>query len=120
MHKILGCNNLKEKRLKKEKEKELSFWWAVGGGNLAQPGAGRALARGCAGLAVAQGGRRYGRTRGTTSPHGPHARERGRGETAPAVDGGVNRPSVGENPAASGLGGDSLPVTRFLGNGQAP
>jgi hypothetical protein len=31
VHKILGCNNLKEKRLKKEKEKELSFWWAVGG-----------------------------------------------------------------------------------------
>jgi hypothetical protein len=34
VHKILRCNNLKEKRLKKEKEKELSFWWAVGG-NLA-------------------------------------------------------------------------------------
>jgi hypothetical protein len=31
VHKILRCNNLKEKRLKKKKEKELSFWWAVGG-----------------------------------------------------------------------------------------
>jgi hypothetical protein len=47
-------------------------------------------------------------------------RERkGRG-TAPAVDGRVNRPSAGENPTAGGLGGDSPPVTRFLGNGQAP
>jgi hypothetical protein len=32
----------------------------------------------------------------------------------------VNRPPAGENPTASGLGGDSPPVTRFLGNGQAP
>jgi hypothetical protein len=39
---------------------------------------------------------------------------------APAVDGGVNRPSAGENPAAGGLGGDSPSVTQFLGNGQAP
>jgi hypothetical protein len=115
VHKILRCNNLKEKRLKKEKEKELSFWWAMGGSDLA----GR-RARGCADPAAAQGGRRRGRARGTTSPRGPHARERGRGGTAPAVDGGVNRPSAGENPAAGGLGGDSPPVTRFLGNGQAP
>jgi hypothetical protein len=114
----MRCNNLKEKRLKKEKEKELSFWWAVGGGDLAQPGAGRARARGCAGPAAAQGGRRRGRVRGTASPRGPHARESGRGGgTAPAVDGGVNRPSAGENPVAGGLSGDSSPVTRFLGNG---
>jgi hypothetical protein len=33
------------------------------------------------------------------------------------VDGGVNRPSAGENPAAGGLGGDSPPVARFSGNG---
>jgi hypothetical protein len=66
-----------------------------GGGNLAQPGAGR---RECADPAAAP-------------PPPP---------TAPTVDGGVNRPSAGENPAASGLGGDSPPVTRFLGNGQAP
>jgi hypothetical protein len=33
---------------------------------------------------------------------------------------GVNRPSRGENPAAGGFNGDSLPVTRFLGNGQVP
>jgi hypothetical protein len=44
VHKILRCNNLKEKRLKKEKEKEFNSGgpW---GGNLAQPGAGRARAR---------------------------------------------------------------------------
>jgi hypothetical protein len=44
-------------------------------------------------------------------------RERKGGGTTPAVDGGVNRPSAGENPAAGGLGGDSPLVTRFLGNG---
>jgi hypothetical protein len=31
------------------------------------------------------------------------------------VDGGVNRPSARENPAAGGLGGDSPPVARFSG-----
>jgi hypothetical protein len=66
------------KRLKKEKENELSFWWVVGG-DLVQPGAGRARARGCAGQAAAQGGRRRERARGTTSPQGPHNRESGRG-----------------------------------------
>jgi hypothetical protein len=114
----LRCNNLKEKRPKKEKRKAIQLWWAMGGGgNLAQPGAGR---RECADPAAAQGGRRCGRARVMPSPRGPHDRESGRGETAPTVDGGVNRPSAGENPAASGLGGDSPPVTRFLGNGQAP
>jgi hypothetical protein len=49
------------------------------GGDLAQPGAGHARARGCAGPAVAQGRRRRGRARGTASPRGPHARESGRG-----------------------------------------
>jgi hypothetical protein len=28
----------------------------------------------------------------------------------------MNRPSAGDDPAAGGLGGDSPPVTRFLGN----
>jgi hypothetical protein len=43
----MRCNNLKEKRLKKEKEKELSFWWAVGGGiwpSRAQGARGRVVA----------------------------------------------------------------------------
>jgi hypothetical protein len=31
----------------------------------------------------------------------------------------VNRPSVGENPAAGGLDSDSPTATRFWGNGQA-
>jgi hypothetical protein len=38
----------------------------------------------------------------------------------PTVDSGVNRPSAVKNPAAGGLGGDSPPVTRFLGNRHAP
>jgi hypothetical protein len=44
--------------------------------------------RECAGPVAAQGGRRRERARVTASPRGPHTRERGRGETAPAVDGG--------------------------------
>jgi hypothetical protein len=106
VHKILRCNNLKEKRLKKEKEKELSFWWAVGrsgpagrraraNARLRRPSCGprRETARAREGDGVSAGPTRQ--------------RERkGRG-TAPAVDGGVNRPSAGENPAADGLGGDS-------------
>jgi hypothetical protein len=51
---------------------------------------------------------------------GPTCQRERKGGTAPAVDSGVNRPSAGENPATGGLGGDSPPVTRFLGNGQAP
>jgi hypothetical protein len=116
VHKILGCNNLKEKRLKKEKEKELSFWWAVGG----QSGpAGRRARAGARLRRLSCGPRREtvrARERDDVSTWPTRQRER-KGETAPAIDGGVNRPSVGENPAASGLGGDSPPVTRFLGNG---
>jgi hypothetical protein len=51
---------------------------------------------------------------------GPHVRESGRGERRQRSTGRVNRPSAGEKLAACGLGGDSPPVTRFLGNGQAP
>jgi hypothetical protein len=40
----------------------------------------------------------------TSSPWDPHASESGRGRNGATVDGGVNRPSAGENPAASGLG----------------
>jgi hypothetical protein len=60
--------------------------------------------------AGARGGRRL---RGAHMPE----RAEGGGGTVPAVDGGVNQPSAWENPAAGGLGGDSPPVTRFLGNG---
>jgi hypothetical protein len=45
------------------------------------------------------------------------AKAEGRGGNGAMVDGGVNRPSAGENPAAGGLGGDSPPVARFSGNG---
>jgi hypothetical protein len=49
---------------------------------------------------------------------GPTCQRERKGErTASAVDGGMNRQSAGEDPAAGGLGGDSPPVTRFLGNG---
>jgi hypothetical protein len=47
-----------------------------------------------------------------------HMPARAEGETAPQVDG-AGEPVVrgGRNPAAGGLGGDSPPVARFLGNG---
>jgi hypothetical protein len=52
---------------------------------------------------------------------GPHASESGGGETAPRVDD-AGEPAVyeGRNPAVGGLGGDSPPVARFLGNGWSP
>jgi hypothetical protein len=83
--------------------------------NLAQPGAGRARARLFRPKAEDGAG-----TRGVTPfPRGPHVRESGRGQQRQWSTGGVNRPSVGENPAAGGLDGDSPPATRFWGNGQA-
>jgi hypothetical protein len=52
---------------------------------------------------------------------GPTRQRELKGErTASAVDGGMNRPSAGEDPAAGGLGGDSPPVTRFSGNRWVP
>jgi hypothetical protein len=86
---------------------------------LAQPGAGRARAR----LRRPSCGPRRKTARaceGDAVSVGPTRQREREGETAPTVDGGVNRPSAGENPATGGLGGDSPPATRFLGNGQAP
>jgi hypothetical protein len=52
---------------------------------------------------------------------GPTRQREWKGErTASAVDGGTNRPSAGEDPAAGGLGGDSPSVARFLDNVQVP
>jgi hypothetical protein len=100
---------------KKEKEKGFQLWWAVGG-ILAQPGAPHAGANSPTQLRPkvgdGMGARERRRLRGA---HTPERAEGGR--TASAVDGGMNRPSAGEDPAAGGLGGDSPPVTRFLGNG---
>jgi hypothetical protein len=48
---------------------------------------------------------------------GAHTSARAEGETAPRVDGAGEPAGRGErNPAAGGLGGDSPPVTRFLGH----
>jgi hypothetical protein len=51
---------------------------------------------------------------------GPHASESGGGGTAPRVDGAGELAVRGRNPTAGGLGGDSPPVARFLGNGWSP
>jgi hypothetical protein len=79
----------------------------------------RARGREGAGPVAAQGGRRRGRVGMTLSPWGPHTSEsrRGGGRNSATVDGGVNRPSAGENPAAGGLGGDLPPVAWFSGSG---
>jgi hypothetical protein len=101
--------------MKKEKEKELSFWWAVGGIMPSREQGARG--RECAGPAAAQGRRWSGRARATASPRGPHARESRRGGNS-ANGRRRGEPALrGENPAAGGLDGDSPPVTRFLGNG---
>jgi hypothetical protein len=90
----------------------------VGRGGEIWPGqAQRARGREGAGPVAAQGGRRRGRAGMTPSPRDPHASESGRGRNGATVDGGVNRPSAGENPAAGGLGGDSPSVTRFSRSG---
>jgi hypothetical protein len=89
--------------MEKKKKKDFRLWWA-GGQIPAQPGAGRARAR-------------EKRRRG----HGAHVPGRAGGETASAADGArANRPTAGENPAASGFDSDSPPVIWFLGIRQAP
>jgi hypothetical protein len=88
-----------------------------GGGGIWSSQAQGARGRDCADPAVAQGGRRRGRARGDAVSAGPTRQREREGGTSPTIDGGVNRPSAGENPAAGGLGRDSPPVTRFLGNG---
>jgi hypothetical protein len=75
---------------------------------LAQPGAARA--REGADPAASQGAETArAREERTPSPRA-HMPARAEGETAPRVRG-------GRNLAAGGLGGDSPPVARFLGNG---
>ena len=52
---------------------------------------------------------------------GAHTSARAEGGTAPRVDGAGEPAGRGErNPGAGGLGGDSPPVTRFLGHGEVP
>jgi hypothetical protein len=91
-----------------------------GGGELAQPSAKRARARvrrpSCG---PGQGTARAREGNGVVA--GRTLQREWKGErTALAVDGGTNRPSAGEDPAAGGLGGDSPPVARFLDNVQVP
>jgi hypothetical protein len=89
----LRCNNLKEKRLKKEKEKELSFWWAVGGYG---PAGRRARAGANAPTQLWPKARDGAGARGGDGVSAGPTRQREReGETAPKVDDGVNRPPVG-------------------------
>jgi hypothetical protein len=116
----LRCNNLKNKRLKKGKRKRFKLLVGRGGGS----GPAGRRARAGARLRQPSCGPRRETTwarEGDVVSVGPTRQRVGKGGgTAPAVDGGVNWPSAGDNPAAGGLGGDSPPVTRFLGNGQAP
>jgi hypothetical protein len=90
------------------------------GGGLAQPSAERARAR----VRRPSCGPRQETARareGDGVAAGPTRQRERKGErTASAVDGGTNRPSAAEDPAAGGLGGDSPPVARFLDNVQVP
>jgi hypothetical protein len=52
---------------------------------------------------------------------GAHTSARAEGEKAPRVDGAGEPAGQGErNPVAGGLGGDSPPMTRFLGHREVP
>jgi hypothetical protein len=107
---------IKGEKAEKEKEKGIKPLVGRGGGNWpsqAQSARGRECAGPRQGTARAR--------EGNDVAAGPTRQKERKGErTASAVDGGMNRPSAGEDPAAGGLDGDSLPVTRFLGNRWVP
>jgi hypothetical protein len=74
-----------------------------------------------AGPATAHGEKQRGRAWDDAVSTGPTRQREREGATAPTADGAgrTGRPR-GRKPATGGLDGDSPPVTRFLGNGQAP
>jgi hypothetical protein len=98
--------------LEKGKRKGIPALVGRGGGFLAQLGAART--REGAGPRRVTAWAREGMTPSSRA-HSPARAERRHGLTA----GRTGHPR-GRNPAAGGLGGDSPPVARFLGNGWSP
>jgi hypothetical protein len=106
--------------MEKKKKMDFRLWWP-GGRIPAQPGAG------------ARAGASAPAQHGPRARNGTGARENnvvvtgptrqgeweGRRCQRPTGQGRTGRPA-GENPAVGGFNGDSTPMTRFLGIGQAP
>jgi hypothetical protein len=91
------------------------------GGGIFGPARRNARAREGASTAAAQGGGDGAGVRERRRHRGAHTSARAEGGTAPRVDGAGEPVGHGErNPAAGGLGGDSPPVTQFLGHGEVP
>jgi hypothetical protein len=101
----------------KRKKRRDSLAGGPGGRFLAQLGTARASARAPAQLRPTAGDSTSTRGDDGVSAGPTRQRERKGGETAPrSMAGRTGRPRGG-NPAVGGLGGDSPPVARFLGNG---
>jgi hypothetical protein len=103
---------------KKEKEKGFLCRWA---GGIFGPARRSARARGRRPSCGPRRGDSAGARGADAVAAGPHVSESGGGKTASRFDG-AGKPAArgGRIPAASGLGGDSPTVARFLDNGEVP